>query len=65
MHSIALKKHLPLRMPQIMVSYTLLFGLGSLVRYDPHGVYQLIYSPYWILIDGFITQSCVWLLELF
>jgi hypothetical protein len=52
-------------MPQLMVSYTLLFWLGSLVRHDPHSVYALIDSPDWILIDGFMTQSRVWLLELF
>lgn len=60
-----LQNRLPLRMPQLMVSYTLLFWLGSLVRYDPHSVYELIDSPDWILIDGFMTQSRPWLLELF
>lgn len=60
-----LQTGLPLRIPQLMVSYTLLFWLGSLVRYDPHSVYELIDSPDWILIDGFMTQSRPWLLELF
>jgi YaaC-like Protein len=64
-YSFPLQQRLPLPMPQLMVSYTLLFWLGSLVRYDPHSVYQLSDSPYWILIDGFMTQSRVWLLELF
>jgi hypothetical protein len=64
-YRVPLQDRLPLRMPQLMVSYTLLFWLGSLVRYDPHSVYELIDSPDWILIDGFMTQSRPWLLELF
>ena len=64
-YSFPLQTRLPLRMPQLMVTYTLLFWLGSLVRYDPHSVYELIDSPDWILIDGFMTQSRPWLLELF
>jgi len=56
---------LPLRMPQLMVSYTILFWLGSLVRYDPHSVDALKDSEYWTLIDGFMSQSRLWLLELF
>jgi len=56
---------LPFRMPQIIVSYTILFWLGSLVRYDPHSVSALMDSPYWMLVDGFMSQSRVWLLELF
>jgi hypothetical protein len=64
-YSTALQTSLPLRMPQMVVSYTLLFWLGSLVRYDPHSVYELMDSAYWVLIDGFMTQSRVWLLELF
>ena len=64
-YSAALQTSLPLRVPQMVVSYTLLFWLGSLVRYDPHSVYELMDSPYWVLIDGFMTQSRVWLLELF
>ena len=52
-------------MPQLMVSYTILFWLGSLVRYDPHSVDALMDSEYWMLIDGFMSQSRVWLLELF
>jgi hypothetical protein len=65
MYSVPLQEALPLRMPQLVVSYTILFWLGSLVRYDPHSVHALMDSPYWILIDGFMTQSRVWLLELF
>jgi hypothetical protein len=61
-YSLALQKGWPVRVPQLMVSYTILFWLGSLVRYDPHSVYELIDSPDWILIDGFMTQSRVWLL---
>jgi hypothetical protein len=64
-YSFALQNSLPLRFPQLVVSYTILFWLGSLVRYDPHSVQGLMDSPYWILIDGFMTQSRVWLLELF
>ncbi len=64
-YSLALQEGWPIRVPQLMVSYTILFWLGSLVRYDPHSVYELIDSPDWILIDGFMTQSRVWLLELF
>lgn len=64
-YSFPLQKGLPLRMPQLMVSYTLLFWLGSLVRYDPHSVHDLMDSPYWILVDGFMTQTRLWLLELF
>jgi len=64
-YSVALQRGWPLRLPQLMVSYTILFWLGSLVRYDPHSVYELMDSPDWILIDGFMTQSRVLLLELF
>ena len=64
-YSIPLQQTLPLLMPQLIVSYTLLFWLGSVVRYDPHSVHELMDSPYWILVDGFMTQSRVWLLELF
>jgi len=64
-YSFPLQNSLPLRLPQLMISYTILFWLGSLVRYDPHSVADLMYSPFWILIDGFMTQSRVWLLELF
>jgi YaaC-like Protein len=60
-----LQSQLPLRMPQLMVSYTLLFWLGSLVRYDPHSVSALMDSKYWMTIDGFMSQSRPWLLELF
>lgn len=55
----------PIRIPQLLVYYTILFWLGSLVRYDPHSVRWLMDSGYWILIDGFMTQSRIWLLELF
>lgn len=62
---IPLQAHLPLPMPQLMVSYTILFWLGSLVRYDPHSVDALMNSQYWMLIDGFMSQSRLWLLERF
>jgi hypothetical protein len=47
-----------------MVLYTLLFWLGSLVRYDPHSVARL-QEEHWMLIDGFMNQSRLWLLDLF
>lgn len=56
---------LPLHVPQLLVSYTILFWLGSLVRYDPHSVSALMDSGHWMLIDGFMSQSRLWLLELF
>jgi hypothetical protein len=60
-----LQAKLAVRMPQLMVSYTILFWLGSLVRYDPHSVNALVDSKYWMTIDGFMSQSRTWLLELF
>lgn len=62
---IPVQSKLPVRMPQIIVLYSLIFWLGSLVRYDPHSVNALQETQYWILIDGFINQSRIWLLELF
>lgn len=59
------QRQLPLRLPQISVLYSLIFWLGSLVRYDPHSVAELRDSRYWLLIDGFLSQSRIWLLELF
>lgn len=56
---------LPIRLPQIVVLYSILFWLGSLVRYDPHSLRFLMDSPAWILLTGFMSQSRVWLLELF
>jgi hypothetical protein len=64
-YGIPLQGRLPLRMPQLMVLYTILFWLGSLVRYDPHSVSELMDSQYWTLIDGFMSQSRLWLLEQF
>jgi hypothetical protein len=62
---LAAQDRLPLRLPQIMVLYTILFWLGSLVRYDPHSVAHLMDSQYWFVIDGFMSQSRLWLLEQF
>lgn len=62
---IPLQQRLPFRMPQLMVLYTILFWLGSLVRYDPHSVSDLMESRHWVLIDGFMSQSRLWLLEQF
>ena len=56
---------MPFRLPQTIVLYTILFWLSSLVRYDPHSVASLMDSSYWILIDGFMSQSRLWLLEQF
>lgn len=64
-YSIPEQSVLPLKLPQISVLYSLYFWLGSLVRYDPHSVAYLHDSMYWILIDGFLNQSRIWLLELF
>jgi hypothetical protein len=64
-YSIPIQSNMPIILPQIMVLYSLIFWLGSIVRYDPHSVADLQDSEYWILIDGFINQSMVWLLELF
>ena len=64
-YSIPIQLNMPIILPQIMVLYSLIFWLGSIVRYDPHSVADLQDSEYWILIDGFTNQSRVWLLELF
>jgi hypothetical protein len=64
-YSVPIQDRLPFPIPQLMVLYTIMFWLGSLVRYDPHSLETLRESHYWILIDGFITQSRIWLLELF
>jgi hypothetical protein len=65
LYFLAVQKNLPVRLPQAVLLYTILFWLGSLVRYDPHSVAALMDSPYWILIDGFMSQSRLWLLEQF
>jgi YaaC-like Protein len=62
---IPIQTRLPLRLPQLLVLYSIMFWLGSLVRYDPHSVAELQDSEYWLLIDGFMSQSRLWLLELF
>jgi hypothetical protein len=62
---IPIQTRLPLRLPQLLVLYSLMFWLGSLVRYDPHSVADLQESEYWLLIDGFMSQSRLWLLEMF
>lgn len=59
------ERFVPRRLPQLIVLYTVLFWLGSLVRYDPHSVRELQDSEYWVLIDGFMNQSRIWLVELF
>lgn len=61
----ALQSQFPFALPQLVVLYTILFWLGSVVRYDPHSVDDLRNSHGWILIDGFMSQSRLWLLELF
>jgi len=62
---VPIQNRLPVRLHQITVLYTIMFWLGSLVRYDPHSVANLRESQFWILIDGFLNQSRIWLLELF
>jgi YaaC-like Protein len=64
-YSIPIQGRLPLVIPQIIINYSVPFWLGSLVRYDPHSVDALMDSGYWMLIDGFTSQSRLWLLELF
>lgn len=64
-YSISIQSRLPFHFPQLMILYTLVFWLGSLVRYDPHSVIKLQESKYWMLIDGFMNESRIWLLELF
>lgn len=64
-YMIPIQDKLPIKLPQLMVLYSLIFWLGSLVRYDPHSVDDLRESRYWILIDGYMNQSRIWLLELF
>jgi hypothetical protein len=64
-YTFSMQDNLSFKLPQIMVLYTLMFWLGSLVRYDPHSVARLQESQYWLLIDGFMTQSKIWLLEQF
>jgi hypothetical protein len=64
-YAIPIQTQLPLQLPQLLVLYSLMFWLGSLVRYDPHSVAHLQDTEHWILIDGFINQSRLWLLELF
>jgi hypothetical protein len=64
-YSVPIQSSLPIPMPQILVLYTIIFWFGSLVRYDPLSVFRLQDSEYWLVLDGFIHQSCVWLLELF
>jgi len=64
-YAIPIQTRLPITLSQLMVLYTLTFWLGSLVRYDPHSLSELQDSEYWLLIDGFMNQCRIWLLELF
>jgi hypothetical protein len=64
-YSVPIQRYAPFPLPQMIVGYSILYWLGSLVRYDPHSVRWLMDSEYWVLIDGFMSQSRVWLLELF
>lgn len=65
LYAVPLQSKLSFPLTQLITLYTLLFWLGSLVRYDPHSVAMLEDSEYWVLIDGFLNQSRIWLLELF
>jgi hypothetical protein len=62
---VPVQRSVPYPIPQILVSYSILFWLGSLVRYDPHSVEYLMDSHYWVLVDGFMSQCRLWLLEQF
>jgi len=62
---VPVQTELPVCLPQLLLLYTLVFWLGSLVRYDPHSIDYLQDSRFWIIIDGFLTQSRILLLELF
>lgn len=62
---VPIQARLPMQLPQLLVLYSLMFWLGSIVRYDPHSLARLQEQEYWILIDGFMNQSRRWLLELF
>ena len=53
------------KVPQLLAMYTIFFWLSSLVRYNPHGMESIQRSKYWFLVDGFMNQSRLWLLELF
>jgi hypothetical protein len=64
-YTLPVQSWLPLRVPQLVAYYTLLFWLGSIVRYDPRSLAALMDSEHWTLIDGFMCQSRLWLLELF
>ncbi len=62
---IPIQTNIPLHLPQSLIIYTLIFWLGSLVRYDPHSIAYLQDSQFWLIIDGLLTQSRLCLLELF
>jgi hypothetical protein len=64
-YALPISTKLPVALSQIVVLYTVMFWLGSLVRYDLASVSRLQDSRYWVLIDGFMNQSRLWLLELF
>jgi hypothetical protein len=40
-YAIPIQTQLPIQLPQLLVLYSLMFWLGSLVRYDPHSVAHL------------------------
>jgi hypothetical protein len=65
LYLVPVQRAVPHPIPQILVSYSILFWLGSLVRYDPHSVEYLMDSQYWVLVDGFMSQCRPWLLEQF
>jgi hypothetical protein len=64
-YSVPVQRALRYPIPQILAGYSILFWLGSLVRYDPHSVQYLMDSHYWVLVDGFMSQCRPWLLEQF
>lgn len=64
-YSLCDQSRFPFPLSQLTVSYTILFWLGSLVRYDPHSVDELTNSREWLLVQGFMSHSTLWLLQQF
>ncbi len=62
---VPIQNRLPIQLHQLVLLYTIVFWLGSLVRYDPQSVSYLQDSRYWMLVEGFLSQSRLLLLELF
>lgn len=65
LYLIAAQNNLQFKIPQILVIYSLIYWLSSLVRYNPHSMEYIQKSRYWQLVDGLMNESRIWLLELF